>query len=313
MAIRSLTFDSIIILGAGGIGSAFGAALSRNCDVTLIGTKDHVEAIRAKGLLVSGDINGTFHLKADTEIRSIPEHTLIILTTKVQDSAEAIRKIKDLLKEDTVILILQNGLGNEDLVKHATGMEIKVLRGVLKVAAEILEPGIIRFWSGETIIGQDETAEEIVEILNDSGLDASLSENIDQEVWSKLVVNCVVNPLTAILQVTDRAIIVDSLKTIRTEIVRECVAVADAEGVTLAADLAERIDRTVAEYLNFSSMSQDIKRSRRTEIDFLNGKIVELGKKHGIPTPVNHTLANLVKFLEENHHGFTGRDQAEER
>jgi len=302
-----LTFNKIFILGAGAVGSSFGAALSRSYDVTLIGGKAHVEAVNSKGLSVSGDIDGTFHLKADTEIRSIPEKTLGILTTKVQDSARAIEGIKNLLRKDTVILILQNGIGNEEIVRHAAGKEVKILRGVLKVAAEFLEPGVVKFWSGRTIIGQGETAEEIVEMLNNCGLDAKLSENIDRDVWNKLVVNCVVNPLTAILRVTDGAIVVDSLKKTRIEVVRECIAVAEAEGVVLAADLAERIDRTVAGYKNLSSMYQDITKRKKTEIDYLNGRIVELGKKHGIPTPVNETLVGLIRFLEGND-GVSGKD-----
>ncbi len=302
-----MTFNKVFILGAGAVGSSFGAALSRNHDVTLIGGKAHVEAVNSKGLSVSGDIDGTFHLKADTEIRSIPEKTLVILTTKVQDSARAIDGIKNLLRKDTVILILQNGIGNEEIVEHTAGKEVKILRGVLKVAAEFLEPGVVKFWSGRTIIGQGETAEEIVEMLSKCGLDAKLSENIDRDVWNKLVVNCVVNPLTAILRVTDGAIIVDSLKKTRIEVVRECIAVAEAEGVVLAADLAERIDRTVAGYKNFSSMYQDITKRKKTEIDYLNGKIATLGKKHGIPTPVNETLAGLIRFLEGNN-GVSGKD-----
>jgi 2-dehydropantoate 2-reductase len=222
----------------------------------------------------------------------------VILTTKVQDSAKAIEGIKGLLRKDTVILILQNGIGNEEIVKRAAGKEVKVLRGVLKVAAEFVGPGVIKFWSGRTIIGQGEEAEEIVRMLNKCGLDAKLSENIDRDVWNKLVVNCVVNPLTAILRVTDGDIIVDSLKRVRTEVVSECIAVAEAEGIALAFDLAERIDRSVAGYANLSSMYQDIRRGKRTEIDYLNGKIVELGKKHGIPTLVNETLVGLIKFLE---------------
>jgi 2-dehydropantoate 2-reductase len=296
--VKNLTFSKIFILGAGAIGSAFGAALSRDHDVTLIGSKAHVEAVNSKGLSVSGDINGTFRLKADTEIQNMPEKTLVILTTKVQDSVRAIQGISNLLREDSVILVLQNGIGNEEIVKQAAGKEVKVLRGVLKVAAEFVEPGVIKFWSGRTTIGQGEAAEEVVEMLNKCSLDARLSENIGRDVWNKLVVNCVVNPLTAILRVTDGAIIVDSLKRVRTEIVRECIAVAEAEGIVLASDLAERIDRTVAGYANLSSMYQDIKKGKRTEIDYLNGKVIELGKKHGIPTPVNETLVGLIKFLE---------------
>ena len=293
-----MSFSKIFILGAGAIGSAFGAALSKHYDVTLIGSKPHVDAVNSKGLLISGDIDGTFRLKADTRIRSIPEKALVVLTTKVQDSAKAIEGIRNLFKKDTIVLILQNGLGNEDIVRSVAGSQVRILRGVLKVSAEFSAPGEVKFWNGKTIIGQDEDASEIVDMLNRSGLEARLSENIAKDVWNKLVVNCVVNPLTAILRVRDGDIITDSLKRVRSEIVSECVAVAKTEGMALSADLREKIDRSVAGYGNFSSTYQDIVRGRKTEIDFLNGKIVELGKKHNIPTPVNATLTSLIKYLE---------------
>jgi len=294
-------------LGAGAIGSAIGAALSKHYDVTLIGNKTHVETVRSKGLKVTGDIEGTFTLKADTEIRGIPEKALIILTTKAHDSKEAVESIGHMLKKDTVILILQNGIGNQEIVELAAGRNVRMLRGVLKVAAEFIEPGEVKLWSGKLLIGQGDGAQEIVAMLSRSGLDASLSGDIVRDLWNKLVVNCVVNPLTAILGVTDGAIIVDSLKTVRNEIVKECLAVAEAEGVHLLPDLAERIDRTVVGYKNLSSMYQDILKRRETEIDFLNGKIVELGKKHNISTPANATLVGLIKYMEDRN-GVPGRD-----
>jgi len=304
---RRLVFNRIFILGAGAIGSTIGAALSKHYDVTLIGSKTHVETIRSKGLKVTGDIEGALTLKADTMIRGIPEKALIILTTKAQDSTKAVEGIRHMLKKDTVILILQNGIGNEEIVELAAGSSVRVLRGVLKVAAEFIEPGEVKFWSGKLLIGQGDGSQEIVTMLSRSGLDARLSEDIVRDVWNKLVVNCVVNPLTAILGATDGAIIVDSLKTVRNEIVKECLAVAEAEGVCLQPDLTERIDRTVAGYKNLSSMYQDILKRRKTEIDFLNGKIVELGKKHNIPTPANEMLVGLIKYMEDRN-GVPERD-----
>lgn len=300
-------FSRIFILGAGAIGSAFGAALSRHYNVTLIGSRPHAVAVNSKGLLISGDIEGTFHLKADTQIRNIPDRALVVLTTKVQDSAKAIEGNRSLLKKDTVVLILQNGLGNEDIVRNAASSQVKILRGVLKVSAEFSAPGEAKFWNGKTIIEKGEGASEIVEMFNRCGLEARLSENIAKDVWNKLVVNCVVNPLTAILRVRDGEIITDSLNPVRSEIVSECVAVAKAEGMVLQADLRGKIDRGVAGYGNFSSMYQDIVRGRKTEIDFLNGKIVELGMKHGIATPVNATLTSLIKYLE-GRNAVSGKD-----
>lgn len=303
---KGTSFNKIFVLGAGAIGSVYGALLSKWNDVTLIGNKAHIDAVNSKGLSISGDINKTFYLKADIKIREIPEKTLIILTTKAYDSAKAIKRIKKLLKKDTVILILQNGIGNEEIVKQAASGEVRILRGITTMAAEFFEPGKIRFWSGETILEQSKVAEKIAGIFNECTLKTRLSNDINKEAWNKLVVNCAINPLTALLRVRNYEIAVDSLKTVRYEIVRECVEVGKAEGITFP-DLQKSIDKEISNYTNFSSMCQDIMKGNRTEIDFLNGKIVELGRKHHIPTPVNETLVCLIKFLEETN-GISRKD-----
>ncbi|RJS69664.1 2-dehydropantoate 2-reductase [Candidatus Bathyarchaeota archaeon] len=295
---ESMSFNKIFILGAGAIGSVYGALLSKRNDVTLVGNKKHVETVNSKGLTITGDINETFHPRAETEIREIPEKTLIILTTKAYDSAAAVRGIKRLLREDTAVLVLQNGLGNEDVVRQVLGANTKVLRGITTMAAEFFEAGKIRFWNGETTVEKSEHSETIAKTFNQCGLKTKISDDIKRDVWNKLVVNCVINPLTAILKVRNNQIITDSLKPIRHEIIRECVEVGKAEGITFPDDLEERIDKEASKYTNFSSMCQDVMKGKRTEIDFLNGKIVELGKKHGIQTKVNAVLVHLIKFLE---------------
>ena len=294
-----MTFSKIFILGAGAIGSVYGALLSEKNDVTLIGNKAHVGTINAKGLSIADDVKKTFHPKAETEINSIPKKALVILTTKAYDSARAIEGVKKLLRKDTVILVLQNGLGNEEIIRRIVGDRSKVLRGVTKMASEFLKPGKIRFCSGETIIESNEESAEIVEIFNECGLKTRLSEDIDRELWIKLVFNCVVNPLTALFRVRNCVIWGDSLGTVRHGVVKECVEVAKAEGIALPENLAERIDEHVSSYTNFSSMYQDIAKGKKTEIDFLNGKIVDLGKRHHIQTPINETLVSFIKFLED--------------
>lgn len=291
-------FKKIIVLGAGAIGSVYGALLSRKNDVILIGRKPHVEVIRLHGLEVSGDINERFFVKAETEIEAIPYGAVILLTTKAHDTVEAIGKIKPLLKKDTVILVLQNGLGNEDLVKEIVGREVKVVRGLVTSAAEFLDAGKVVFWKGETVMEKNETSEKIASVFNESGLKTRLVNEMEREVWNKLIVNCVINPLSAIFKVRDNEIGMNSLKTVRRKIIQECVAVGKAEGILFDPNIEEYVEKKISSYSNFSSMCQDIMKGKKTEIDFLNGKIVELGKKHGVPTPVNETLVAMIKFLE---------------
>lgn len=291
-------YERIIVLGAGAVGSVCAAFLSRKHEVTIVGNEAHVKAVNSKGLTIVGDREETVHLKALTKIENIPAKTFVILTTKAYDTARAVDGIRKLLKDDTAILVLQNGLDSEEIVRNIVGSKHSIVRGVTSMAAELLQPGLVRHWEGETVIGQNGVAEEMVELFKECGLETTFSDNIKQDVWSKLVVNCVVNPLTTILGVTDDAIIVDSLKPIRSEIVAECLHAARAEGINLPDDSMELIDQNVAGYSNFSSMFHDVMRGKKTEIDFLNGKVVELCAKHRIPSPMNTALVCFIKFLE---------------
>ncbi len=296
-----MRIDEVFILGAGAIGSVYGALLSKKVHVTLVGRKSHVEAIRVGGLQLAGDMVERFYLAAETEINRIPRNSLIVLTTKAYDATHAITDIKDLLN-DSIVLVLQNGFGNETMVKALVGEQIEVLRGITMMASEFLSPGRIRFWRGETIIEKGKASTVIESLFNKCGLKTHVSENIERDIWSKLVLNCVISPLTTLFHVTNPTIISEDLEWIRQRIVTECLKVARTEGVELRTDLDE-IDRKILKYTNFSSMCQDIRRGKRTEIDFLNGKIVEIGRKHDIPTPVNKTLTCLTKFLEETKNG----------
>lgn len=294
-----MSFNKIFVLGAGAVGSSYGALLSRKNDVTLIGNKAHLNAINSEGLTLAGDIQEKYFIKAEPKIKEIPTESLILLTTKAHDSARAIKGIKDMLKEDTIILILQNGLGNKEAVKAIVGNKAEVIRGVPKIAAEFLKAGEVTFWNGETILEKTRTGKAIATLFNECGLKARVSDEIDKEIWTKLILNCVVNPLTAILQIKNNKILVDSLKPLRSRIMKECVEVGTREGIEFQPNVNESIDKCISRYENYSSMCQDIMKRKETEIDFINGKIVELGRKHRIPTPINEAMTSLIKFLEE--------------
>jgi 2-dehydropantoate 2-reductase len=293
-----MSFQKIFALGAGAIGSTYGALLSQRNNVTLIGRKAHVDAINKNGLTLSGDVTGKFLVKAETAIKEIPSDTLILLTTKAYDAAGAVTSIKSLLRKDTVILVLQNGLGIKDIVEKVVEDKAEVVRGLVTLAAEFFEPGKISLWQRETMLEHTRTSERIARVFNASGLKTKISNDMQEEMWKKLIVNCVANPLTAIFQVRNNEIMVDSLKEIRHKIMQECIVVGKAEGIGLESNLEECIERKIASYTNYSSMCQDLMKRKKTEMDFLNVKIVELGRKHDILTPVNETLVGLIRFLE---------------
>jgi len=258
-----------------------------------------VDSINEKGLSVQGEIKGVFRIKADTQIREIPQNSLVVLTTKVYDSEKAIEGIVKLLRKDTTILILQNGIGNEEIVKSVVKERCHVERGVIHFGAEFLKPGEVNIMKGWIMLGNSEKGIEIAKLFNESGLETRVVDDPRKDMWKKLIINCVINPLTAILQIRDYELIVPPLQRVRHAVVEECLEVARAEGVPFEKGLIEAVDKEISGWENYSSMHQDLMKGRKTEIDFLNGKIVEMGKKHRIPTPINESLVSIIKFLEE--------------
>jgi len=153
-------FKHVIVLGAGAIGSYYGSSLSTKVDVLLIGRRDHVDAINDGGLVVLGSPGGRFRIKASTELRDVPQDSLIMLTTKAHDSETVIKGVRKILKPDTTILVLQNGLGNEALVRALIGPGVEVVRGLASSGVEFLVPGRIEVkFSGETTDGRRDLAE----------------------------------------------------------------------------------------------------------------------------------------------------------
>lgn len=292
-------FTKVIIVGAGAIGSYYGYMLSRSSDVLLIGRREHVDAVNSGGLEVTGAVEGTSNLDASTELSGIPEKSLIVITTKAYDTEEAVKGFRGLLMPDTAILVLQNGLGNEELVQSLVGPDVDVVRGLASTGVEFPSPGRIEVkLVRQTVLPKTATGERIERLFASCGLDARLSERMDVEVWRKLAMNCVINPLTALFRVPNTEIAVEGLREVRRGIVDECVSVSEREGVVLEGDLEEEIAKAAASYSNISSMCQDVKKGRRTEIGFLNGKVSELGRRHGVATPVNDVLTSLIRFME---------------
>lgn len=293
-------YSNVIVLGAGAVGSYIGAQLSKHANVTLVGRRAHVDEINEKGLRVSGIVEGCFKVNAVTTLETVPSNCLLIITTKAYDLAEAVESTYRLYRGDTTILLMQNGLGNEEIVRKITGPDVEIVRALASMGVEYLTSGNIGIkFTGETILPDTITGRRIAQLFTSCGLCVNISNRMSYEVWRKLVMNCVINPLTAIFRVPNDEIIVDTLKEIRAGIVDECIRVAEKEGVVFDSDLSEVITDAAVKYTNYSSMCQDVIKGKKTEIEFLNGKISELGRKHGVATPVNDTVSAMIRFLEE--------------
>jgi 2-dehydropantoate 2-reductase len=289
----------IIVLGAGAIGSLYGAKLAAQNNVTLVARAEHAAAINSRGLRIEGIESEVVRIHGATEIQQIGPEALIILTTKVPDSAAALRPVAPLVRNDTTILCLQNGLGSERIARTAVGDRGVVLRGITQFGAIFKSPGVIQFMArGYTLIEQHERSARIADVLSTAGLDCRVSPNIGADVWHKLVVNCVVNPITAILGCEVGGVANPQLAPLKRLVIDECIAVAAAEGVTFETDFMREIDDFFRPSHNIASMLQDLRRDRPTEIDYMNGAVTAIAVQHGIACPVNAALTAIIKTME---------------
>jgi 2-dehydropantoate 2-reductase len=274
----------IFVVGAGAIGSLYGAKLS---------------AINEFGLRIEGLEPQTLRLQAATHIEQIPADTVILLTTKVSDTPAAVAPIAEMVRDDTTIIALQNGLNSDEIARAAVGSRGVVLRGITQFGAIFERAGTIRYMvKGYTLLENHKRSPRLKEIFNGAGLDCRISANIQTEVWRKLIFNCVVNPVTTILECKVGGIVDPTLDRLKRLIIDECVAVARAEGIQLTGDLFSEINAAYAGSENVVSMQQDLLRGRATEIDYLNGTVVAVGRRHGLECPVNEALTRIIKAKE---------------
>ncbi|HDZ35778.1 MAG TPA: 2-dehydropantoate 2-reductase [Thermococcus sp.] len=293
----------IYVLGAGSIGSLFGALLVRaGNDVTLIGRENQVRAINENGLRVSGVEEFTVHPQASPTAPDEPPD-LLILATKSYSTKTALECARRCIGPDTWILSIQNGLGNEDLALKVTP---NVMGGITTNGAMLVEWGHVR-WTGRglTIIGkypagEDPFVEKVAEVFRSAGLETSVTESVIGWKWAKVIVNSVINGLGTVLEVKNGALKDDPyLEGISVEIAREGCTVAQQLGVEFEVHplelLWDTIERTRG---NYNSTLQDIRRGKRTEVDYIHGKIVEYARSVGLEAPRNELLWALIKARE---------------
>ena len=291
--------EQIIVLGGGAIGSVYAAKLAERHDVTLIARPAHAEAINRGGLRVIGHEQATRRMRAQTAVDEVAPHALILLTTKVNDSRRAIAPLADKLRDSTVILCVQNGLGSEDIVKEEVGGRCLVLRAITQFGAVFEQPGVVDYTAaGATLLEPSPRSAEIAALLTRAGLDGRVSENIKPEIWRKLIYNCVINPITAIIGSEVRGIADPRLDPAKQLVVDECLLVARADGVTFDIDFLPTIAQVFGTARTIASMRQDLIKGKPTEIDHMNGAVVALGRRLGIACPVNAALVALVKAME---------------
>lgn len=290
----------IVVFGAGSLGSLVGGLLAREHAVTLVGRDPHVSVVRNSGLRVGGEFDFVVHPEATTDGTDL-DATLAVVTVKAFDTESAAR---DLATGDfEAVLSLQNGMGNEETL--AAHLDCPVLAGTATYGAVLREPGFVECTGvGEVVLGPrgggTSPIAERVGAAFAPYLETTVAEDLPRRLWEKLAVNAAINPTTALADLPNGAIRDGPAGRVARDAARETAGVARAEGVDLADDAAVAAVEAVAAATaaNRSSMRQDRAAGRRTEVEAINGYVVERADDHALPVPVNRTLADLLRAWE---------------
>ncbi|MCZ0862148.1 ketopantoate reductase family protein [Methanocorpusculum vombati] len=298
----------ILILGAGAVGLTVAAKLSAHAEVYAVCRKRYADAIAANGFVMTGIWGeGTYHFPCGESAPAGP-WDYIIISTKSAATREVCERYRHLFG-DAEVVSLQNGIGNEEVIREYTRHVIgaMIITGFEWRAENAVHVSVD---GGETVFGRfpdgsDAAVRTLADLFSSSGMRSCVSSAVRSAVWSKALYSCSLNPLGAVMECPYGDLLRVPAWNIITEIVREAFAVSKAEGVELPQKSAEeyleflRNEKIPPTAGHYSSMYQDIAGGRMTEVDYINGAIVRLGAKHGIATPVNRTIVNLTHFKEE--------------
>jgi 2-dehydropantoate 2-reductase len=297
----------VAVVGAGAVGGYFGGILARaGAPVMMIGRAAFVEAVKKSGLFLDTvQFQERVQIEASTEINDAKGADFVLFCVKTTDTVEASKHLAKWVSPTTTVVSLQNGVNNAEEIRKASGID--AVSAVVYVAAAMAAPGHVKHLGrGDLVVGpKNQRTEKFAELCEKAKLPCRISENIEGELWTKLVWNCALNAVSGLGRVTYGEIIAseDAKRVVETA-VYEVLAIARAKNIQPpgledpkaalagAFKIAEQMKGTR------SSTAQDMARSKRTEIDSLNGYIARVGAELGVPTPVNHTLYTLVKLQE---------------
>jgi 2-dehydropantoate 2-reductase len=300
----------IAIVGAGAVGGYFGGTLARaGAPVVFIGRKHFVDAVTSKGLVLDKSegqhwIGGN----ATTDMSAVRDCSLILFCVKANATSTAAAQMAPFVRPDARVVCLQNGVDNAERVHAATN--VLSLPAVVYVAVSVPESGRVKHLArGDLIIGPpSERTTEIANVFDRAGISCRISDNIEGELWVKLLCNCALNAISALGRVRYGEIMKDdNAKRLMESVIDEVLAVARAAGVVMPGvrdresgiAAATEIATQMADAL--SSTAQDLNRQRMTEIDALNGYIARRGPELSVPVPINNALFTLVKLAERGY------------
>ncbi|RQH06486.1 ketopantoate reductase family protein [Paraburkholderia dinghuensis] len=295
----------VAVMGAGAVGCYYGGMLARaGHDVVLIGRPQHVEAIEREGLRLEtqtfDEQIGHPHLTASVDPAAVTGANLVLFCVKSTDTESAGAFIKPHLAADALVLTLQNGVDNAERLRGVIDQDVAA--AVVYVATEMAGPGHVRHHGrGELVIEPSPQSAAVAQTLAAAQVPVEISANVRGALWAKLILNCAYNALSAITQLPyGRLVTGEGVRDSMRDVIDECVAVAQADGVTLPSDVDVAV-RRIAETMpgQYSSTAQDLARGKRSEIDHLNGYVARRGAALGVPAPANRLLHTLVRLIED--------------
>jgi len=301
------------IVGSGAMGSLFGGRLSQSGhEVQMFDiNREHIEAVQQSGLVIEDLASGrteTCRPQATTHPDELKTAEILLIFVKSAATETVAARFCEITPAQTVAVTMQNGLGNEAILKRHFGPQ-RSAAGVTSQGATFLGPGRIRHaGSGPTHLcmsdRKNEKLDAFVNALNRAGLPADLKRNIDDLIWSKLIVNVGINAMTALTGLPNgRLLEFPECKALMADLVEEAVTVAETKGIHLSFEDPLETVYLVAEKTgaNRSSMLQDFDRKRQSEIDFINGAIVREAEALGLEAPVNRAMSRLVRVHDVLH------------
>ena len=298
----------VAVIGCGAVGSLFAANLGTLDDVEVWAYdlwQEHVDAINATGLRLSGAGEVVGRVQATADPAALPPCELGIVATKSQHTTAAMAATAHAFEQGSVCSV-QNGAGNEELVAEHVQ---RVIRGTTFPAGHVIEPGHVGWDTrGDTHIGPFEPSAApmkdviaLADACTRAGMPTHALEDARGAQWRKLIFNAASNAIAALTGRTHGQVAEPPTRDLAWAVMAEGRAVADAQGITLdlsPEDLFDHAARRDVAYGHKPSMLQDVEAGRETEIDFLNGAIVAFGERHGVDAPLNRALTQLVKGKE---------------
>ncbi len=300
----------ISIIGPGAIGLLFAGKLQKTENELILIDHRHerAELLNKEGIFFeSSEEKYSFKVPVETDIKKATDSDLVIIAVKAYHT-EAVAKALSLINYEGYALTLQNGYGNTDIMKKYI-CENKIIAGITSEGANLKDYRHVKHaGKGKTSFGfisennvKSDVLSDISGLFMQAGFETDISPDTRSLIWSKLVINVGINALTAILKVQNgRLPESDYSRRLMDDLVQEAVTVSDNTGINLPypdpLKKVEEVCRLTAE--NYSSMYQDVKHARKTEIDYINGAIVSEGEKAGIECPVNRSVTNLIHAFE---------------